>query len=325
MRGDLDRRYDAKSTAKWKRRIVHLKVIPDLKDLDRRHTRVWLTEFLQAPQDLRPHLQASMPRLRISAEEARLIAEHLIPNGPDAGPSQGGDPIAGRRALIENGCADCHAFTGVPALDPGGSVPSAPQAKQLAPDLRFVRARMTRLSAESWIAKPGPLMPSYALSPKTRRDMVAYLFEAKLELPPPPEPPKRLPQLERTVRYEEVQREVFKHVCWHCHSDPKPVGGDGGPGNTGGFGYPGKGIDLSKHAALGPELFEVNEAGVPKVVEVLLARHAEVAGRPVPGVLGMPLGLPPLSPQKIQLVDTWIAQGRKPNEPSGPSGRGLAP
>jgi hypothetical protein len=27
-------------------------------------------------------------------------------------------------------------------------------------------------------------------------------------------------------------------------------------------------------------------------------------------VLGMPLGLPALSPEEIQLVDSWIAQGR---------------
>ena len=40
------------------------------------------------------------------------------------------------------------------------------------------------------------------------------------------------------------------------------------------------------------------------------ARHAEEAGRPDPAVRGMPLGLPPIPLEDIQLVESWIAQGR---------------
>jgi hypothetical protein len=42
----------------------------------------------------------------------------------------------------------------------------------------------------------------------------------------------------------------------------------------------------------------------------LLARHEELAGRPSDEVRGMPLGLPPVALADIQVVDTWIAQGR---------------
>jgi hypothetical protein len=42
----------------------------------------------------------------------------------------------------------------------------------------------------------------------------------------------------------------------------------------------------------------------------LLARQAEEAGTPVEGVRGMPLGFPALTAEEIQLLESWIAQGR---------------
>jgi hypothetical protein len=47
-----------------------------------------------------------------------------------------------------------------------------------------------------------------------------------------------------------------------------------------------------------------------RLVAVLLARHKELAGQVTPGLRGMPLGLPALSAEQIQLVESWIAQGR---------------
>jgi hypothetical protein len=41
----------------------------------------------------------------------------------------------------------------------------------------------------------------------------------------------------------------------------------------------------------------------------MFAREKEEAGEQ-PSMRGMPLGLPALPPEDIQLVDTWIAQGR---------------
>jgi hypothetical protein len=45
-------------------------------------------------------------------------------------------------------------------------------------------------------------------------------------------------------------------------------------------------------------------------VRALLARHAEERGAATGEVRGMPLGYPALSLEDIQLVETWIAQGR---------------
>jgi hypothetical protein len=53
------------------------------------------------------------------------------------------------------------------------------------------------------------------------------------------------------------------------------------------------------------------DGDTPKIVEHLWARHAEEAGQAGQGVRGMPLGLPPLPPDDITLVHTWIAQGRR--------------
>lgn len=44
-------------------------------------------------------------------------------------------------------------------------------------------------------------------------------------------------------------------------------------------------------------------------MKALLARHDEVGGENGP-VRGMPLGYDPLSLEEIQLVESWIAQGR---------------
>jgi hypothetical protein len=42
----------------------------------------------------------------------------------------------------------------------------------------------------------------------------------------------------------------------------------------------------------------------------MLARRLEVRGEIDAEHLGMPLGFPPMSAEHIQLVESWIAQGR---------------
>jgi hypothetical protein len=96
--------------------------------------------------------------------------------------------------------------------------------------------------------------------------------------------------------------------------------GDGGPGNSGGFGFAPRGLDVSSYSGISAGSFdETGERrsifaelpdGTPRIIAHLLARHAERAGTIVDGIRGMPLGLPPLPLEEIQLVDTWIAQGR---------------
>jgi hypothetical protein len=92
-------------------------------------------------------------------------------------------------------------------------------------------------------------------------------------------------------------------------------------GNTGGFGYPAKGLDLSSYEAirsgsLGPDgrrrsVFSKDESGTPLLLRHMLAREVEVRDRIDPEHLGMPLGFPPMSAEQIQLVESWIAQGRR--------------
>lgn len=57
-------------------------------------------------------------------------------------------------------------------------------------------------------------------------------------------------------------------------------------------------------------MFARGPDGVPRLVAALVARQVEEAGRPDPAVRGMPLGLPALGAGEIQLVESWIAQGR---------------
>lgn len=330
-------KYSSEQVAHWKANITHLVDVPTLTGIDQRFERDWLVEFLRAPHDLRPRLEATMPRLSMPEQDARLIAEYFFANAPSRAPIDlsDADLQAGREAMNEQACGLCHRFGGAEPLEASaGSFDLEPEqlarAIALAPDLRHTRARMSAAAVVAWLedpaaVKPDTLMPQIELSASERRNVAAYILEADLLPTEPPQIPKRLPILEREVTYGEVEARVFKKVCWHCHSDPAGNNGDGGPGNTGGFGFAGRGLDLGTHQGLlrgrldergeRQSVLEPTDDGTPRLVAHLLARHSEVAGRPSEGVRGMPLGLPPLSMERIQLVETWIAQGAK-----GPSG-----
>ena len=141
-----------------------------------------------------------------------------------------------------------------------------------------------------------------------------------LEPLPEPKAAPRLPVLDRRVSYDEVSQRVFRKTCWHCHGEPDYGIGDGGPGNTGGFGFKPRGLSLADYDGVASgyldehgerqSLFAAMPDGTPRLVASLLARRDEIAGRKNPALRGMPLGLPPLSPEDIQLVETWIAEGR---------------
>jgi hypothetical protein len=57
-------------------------------------------------------------------------------------------------------------------------------------------------------------------------------------------------------------------------------------------------------------VFAKTADGTPLLVAALLARQEEEAGAPRADLRGMPLGLPALSAEEVQLVETWIAAGR---------------
>ncbi|WP_168210712.1 c-type cytochrome [Persicimonas caeni] len=332
--GELDEEYPAEAITHWQKNVVHLIDVPTLTGAGRRFRRDWLVDFLRSPHDLRPRLEATMPRFAMPEKDARAIAEYFVPTSTGAHEAvdlSQADLGAGRAVLESNGCTSCHAFGGVEGLKaspvPVEMEPEAlARAMKLAPDLRYTRDRMSPAAVVAWLEdskkiKSDSLMPHIPLSETEREQAAAFILRAELAPVARPEMPKRLPVLEREVRYAEVEREVFKKVCWHCHSDPDGNNGDGGPGNTGGFGFEGKGLDLGSYEAiergrLGEDgeresVVEPGADGVSPLVAHMLARHAEVAGEPVEGVRGMPLGLPPMSMEKIQLVETWVAQGAR--------------
>jgi hypothetical protein len=163
-------------------------------------------------------------------------------------------------------------------------------------------------------------MPDFGLSEADAGALAALILLAPLAAPPEHDRPAQLPLLSRRVGWDEVSRRVFRKVCWHCHASPDYALGDGGPGNTGGFGFAARGLDLSSYAgaasgAFGEDgqrrsIFAPLADGTPRLLAHLLARQQEEAGVARPEVLGMPLGLPALPPADIQLVASWIAQGR---------------
>ena len=58
-------------------------------------------------------------------------------------------------------------------------------------------------------------------------------------------------------------------------------------------------------------VFMKDDQGVPRMVRALMARHEEEEQNiPTGEVRGMPLGYDALSLEDVQLVETWIAQGR---------------
>jgi hypothetical protein len=202
----------------------------------------------------------------------------------------------------------------------GPSAADAEAAWHLAPDLRFARARMTTVKLAAWIAAPRGAMPAQGIGADEARALAAFVAAAPLAPLARPPPVVRPAPLTRRVTWDEVEARVFRATCWHCHAAADYARGDGGPGNSGGFGFAARGLDLSSYSGIAAgsldddgeprSVFAPGPDGTPRLIAHLLARHTEHAGQVVDGVRGMPLGLPPLPLHDIALVDAWIAQGR---------------
>ncbi len=312
----------AATLAKWKQGLRGVTHVPSLSGLARFKAE-WLESYLTSPHDLRPALISTMPRLAITPEQARDIATYLRARSPSTAQvasSKDGDVARGRTTALARGCPTCHEFSG--ARDWPGARATGP-AVELAPDLRFARQRLNRESMTAWLhdpqkLKPDALMPNLALSEAEIADLTAFVAGEALEVPSSVVP-QRLPVLDRPVSYAEVDQKVFSVTCRHCHSNSEIAFGDGGPGFDGGFGFAPRRVDLSSHRGVSAgmlasdgqrhSLFERLADGTPRLLAVLAARQAEEAGSVSPALRGMPLGLPALSAEQIQLVESWIAQG----------------
>ncbi len=323
------RTFSATSTllTKWDRNIVHLRQVPSLLGIGARYKRDWVEAYLQDPYDQRPHVGASMPRLAYAKGEAARLARVLVPHDEPGGLARTANAERGR-ALIESArCGQCHTATFSPQLRDQPSVAEPRLLRRgvaLAPDLRFVREKWRPAALIAWLTDPKRIkadtdMPKPDLSESDTQDVAAYLIRGELAPRNRAAAPERLPVLTRQVSFAEVERRVLKKTCWHCHSDPDFALGDGGPGNTGGFGFRAIALNLSTHegimsgaldeAGQRASIFRMTN-GSPRIIAALMARHSEDAGSPVSNVRGMPLGLPPLALEEIQLVETWVTQGR---------------
>lgn len=316
--------------AAWQSRIHSLVEVPRL-SASTRLRRAWIEHFLGDTHDLRPNLDATMPRFALPAADVTALAAWLAPAAEEPAPAVG-DAARGRAVMESKACGVCHRMQGAPALPAGAlTIALEPAAlargQQLAPDLAHVRTRMRPAALQAWLRDPSAVeadaaMPKIPLDEAEIRDVAAYLLQTPLQATAPPPIPARPARLERAVSYEEVDARIFHRICRHCHSNPEIVIGDGGPGYSGGFGFPRRALDLNSHAgvlsgSVGDDgqrrsILAPLPDGTPRIVAHLLARHAEVAGAPVPGIRGMPLALPPLPLDDIALLDTWIAQGRRP-------------
>ncbi|MFO0664344.1 MAG: c-type cytochrome [Polyangiaceae bacterium] len=323
----------AASLAKWKPVIAPLTEVPSFVGAGARFKRSAIENYLLQPHDLRPKMTQLMPRLALTRQEARHIAAYLVPDETKAAVDEKptGDVSKGRTVLDTKGCGSCHAFSGVAQLQ-GSAIPVTVDAKTmaratvLAPDLRYARDRMTTAQLENWLRSPHKVkadttMPDIPLTDAEVKDAASYILAAELSPKGSVAPFVRLPVLTRKVTFEEVDKKVLHRTCWHCHSDPDFAIGDGGPGNSGGFGFKPRGLNLASYEGVSAGLLDKGgqRASVfakggpdqlPLMIRSLVARHNEEAGAPTGEVRGMPLGMPPLTAEEIQLVDTWVAQGR---------------
>src|SRR5262249_33169243 len=153
---------------------------------------------------------------------------------------------------------------------------------------RFQPGTLVRFLLDPNALSPDTLMPRSPLTDAEARSLAAYILTVPLAAAPPPSAPALLPILSRRVHFAEVSARVLRRVCWHCHSQPDYALGDGGPGNSGGFGFPARGLDLSSYAGVNSgargddgrrhSLFALHN-GLPDLVARLVARQREEAGQ----------------------------------------------
>jgi hypothetical protein len=333
-KGDYDSQYGFFRTRKWRSNIQHLVEAPPLSSISRRLARSWVEEYLKNPHIVRPQLGASMPRLRLSDQDIREVLDALY-----SGDKQSAPEIQGPRQLPQNtpsteplllssrGCLGCHSIEDASLENyvTWRDWNSLPLAVRMAPHLGLTKVRMQREQVRAWLKdpqsiQPGTLMPHPHLSEGEQESIVQEIFSLATKIPQARTASPVAP-LSRKVTFDEVSSRVLKRICWHCHSDPSGNKGDGGPGNTGGFGYAGAGLDLGTYegimrGARGKDGLTrsvlagtAESPGVPLIVQHLLARRNEVAGEAPSATLGMPLGLPPLPDEEIALLWAWINQG----------------
>ena len=344
----------------WDRHVERVRTghftqgVPSLHSIGRRLRPAWVRAFLDDPSDVRPNLRESMIRPGLSAQELDDVTAFLV---ADAGrlsprPPPKADPAlvaAGARLFGSKTCAVCHLFGARPFASAGPAQlelqPLGPRA--LAPDLAHVRERMRPEALVPWLLdpkalKPDTAMPALGLTEAEATALAAFLLHGDPGTPRPPPARAAAKAPKGRVTWTDVDERVFSRLCIHCHMDEAGNGGDGGPGNSGGFGYARRGLSFESYealleGALGPDgtrrsVLEKGAGGVPPLLARLRARIDENARdfvRPghapgpavarAPDAPGMPMALPALSPDDLALVEAWLAQGHPGPAPGKPS------
>jgi predicted CXXCH cytochrome family protein len=317
--------------------IVHFTSLPDLGTLTRRVDPKFVRRYLDAPFDLRPHLDEAMLAPRLSAKQKNEVVAYLteLNAGRVTHAGAGSAPTperlaAGEAAFATGSCTTCHVFG---SSGPAGLAAQMRGVAQHAPNLRFVRERMGREQLVRFILDPQAVdpkarMPRQAVD-RARAELLAdYLLFADLgEETPRFLARPRIATLTRRVPYEEVRSAVLDRICIHCHMDPDKNAGRGGPGHDGGLTYAGVRLDLETWEGItrGMEkngerlsILEPAQPGaLPRLLEALLRRYDETAADPYnPPRLktrgtapGMPMAMPPLTREQLEIVATWLEQG----------------
>lgn len=346
----------------WDRHVERVKAghftqgVPSLLGAGRRLRPEWLRGYLASPYDVRPNLSESMIRPAFTPAELDDAVAFLTADAArlEKGPVPPADPAlvaAGARLFEEKGCAVCH-LLGNRRFPAAGSAqldfaPYGPRA--LAPDLRHARHRLRPEAIVPWLLapqslKPDTTMPALGLTAADALALGAFVLHGEPGTAAAPAARgKGAPRGPPTFR--EVDERVLSRVCIHCHMDPASNAGDGGPGNTGGFGYRAIGLSFESYAQLaegsaGPDgarrsIFRKGESGEAVLVELLRRRivenerdrvlpgHDDLRDRraaPSTAAAGMPMGLPALGPDELALVEAWVAAGH-PGPPAGDDGR----
>jgi cytochrome c5 len=340
---EIASKYGEAIIQRYQKNIWHLRQVPNLTMVGKRLRPEWIATFLSEPFDVRPVMTESMIRHRLSSDEIMTVARYFaaVADVPWSEPEVHRRPSqarvhAGGVLLVDKGCGRCHTFGNVPLGASRRDLEASYATSLLAPNLRFVRDRMRRETVEKWIVNPQSVlahatMPAQDVTPEEASKITDYLFWGDPDLAPAPE--MTLPEVRPVAwhpTWEEVKERVIGRICVHCHMNDYEK--DKGPGNKGGFGYPGTNLAFRTYESLvygaqGPEgrysvLVPRNGEPYAPIVMAMLRRRVEAARDQVPpfedherphypanALPGMPLGLPAMSDEEIGIVQKWIEDG----------------
>jgi cytochrome c5 len=303
-------RYGEEVVQRYQRNIEHYLVAPDLTRVGARLRPSWIDTFLREPWDLRPAMDETMVRIRLSdADRAAIVryfaavAEVRDPSGTTEAAVELPRPDAARlergaRAFRERGCNLCHFLGNADVGRSADEVRAVGLPARLAPNLRFTRDRMLPDIVLQWILDPQSLhpttlMPNLHLEVPEAELLRDYVLAADPRLEPmPSRQAHALPAaLERPVGWEEVKERVLGRICVHCHMNEHER--DPGPGHVGGFGWPAAGLRMRTYEALVAGMpcrdpLETPAGGAPVAPGSLAGPFCSVLEPRAPG------GIPPL-------------------------------